>query len=149
MTGVDGAVRPGAGPAPTWRRFVTYLAVGVAGFIVDFGLLVLFREVVGTPVWLAATIAFWGSLAVVFLTNKYVTFGARGAGHRQLVRYFILLGINYVATLAVLQLAEATGLGYQLGKVISVALTTIWNFFAYQHWVFRTDGSPRSEDRSC
>ena len=40
------------------RRFLIYLAVGVTAFIVDFGLLVLFREVVGTPVWVAATIAF-------------------------------------------------------------------------------------------
>ncbi|MDN5858016.1 MAG: GtrA family protein, partial [Pseudonocardia sp.] len=109
-----------------------------AGFAVDFGLLVFFREVVGTPVWVAATIAFWSSLAVVFLTNKYVTFAARGSGHRQLVRYFLLLGFNYLATLAVLYLAERTGLGYQLGKVVSVALTTAWNFFIYQKWVFRS-----------
>lgn len=120
------------------RRFLTYIAVGVAGFAVDFGLLLLFREVVGTPVWVAATIAFWGSLAVVFLSNKYLTFSARGSGHHQLVRYFVLLGVNYVVTLGVLYLAERTGLGYQLGKIVSVGMTTVWNYFAYQLWVFRT-----------
>lgn len=126
------------GSALSGRRFLVYIAVGVAGFAVDFGLLVLFREVVGTPVWLAATIAFWGSLAVVFLTNKYVTFAARGSGPHQLVRYFMLLGFNYLATLGVIYLAERAGLGYQLGKIAAVAMTTIWNYFAYQLWVFRT-----------
>jgi putative flippase GtrA len=132
---VTGATRTGTGPVA--RRFLTYLVVGVAGFAVDFGLLVLFREVVGTPVWLATTIAFWGSLAVVFLSNKYLTFGAQGAGHRQLARYFVLLGVNYLATLGVVHLAEQIGLGYQLGKVAAVAMTTVWNFVAYQLWVFR------------
>lgn len=126
------------------RRFLVYVAVGLAGFAVDFGLLVLFREVVGTPVWLAATIAFWSSLAVVFLTNKFVTFDARGSGHRQLIRYFVLLGVNYLATLGVIYLAERTGLGYQIGKIAAVGMTTIWNYFAYQLWVFRTAEPARS-----
>lgn len=126
------------------RRFLIYLVVGVLGFAVDFGLLVLFREVIGTEVWVAATIAFWGSLGVVFLSNKYLTFGARGAGHRQLIRYFVLLGFNYVATLAVILLAERIGLGYQLGKVAAVGMTTIWNYFAYQLWVFRSPDSGAS-----
>jgi putative flippase GtrA len=125
------------GSAFSGRRFITYVAVGLAGFAIDFGLLVLFREVVGTPVWVAATISFWGSLAVVFLSNKYFTFDARGAGHRQIVRYFILLGVNYLATLGVIYLAQRVGLGYQVGKVVAVAMTTLWNYFAYQLWVFR------------
>jgi putative flippase GtrA len=127
------------------RRMATYVGVGVAGFVVDFGLLVLFREVVGTPIWLATSIAFWASLAVVFLCNKYVTFGARGMGHQQLLRYFILLGINYVITLGIVALAERTGVGYQWGKVVSVALTTSWNYFAYQFWVFRVSRGSTDE----
>jgi putative flippase GtrA len=126
------------------RRMVLYVAVGLIGFGVDFGLLVFFREVVGTPVWAATTIAFWGSLAVVFLSNKYLTFGARGMGHRQIVKYFVLLGVNYVVTLGIIALAERTGVGYQWGKVASVALTTVWNYFAYQFWVFRV--SPEEPD---
>ena len=118
------------------RRFLRYVGVGIAGFIVDFGLLVLFREVVGAPLWLATTVAFWGSLGVVFFSNKYLTFNARGQGHRQLVRYFVLLGVNYLATLGIVYLAQRVGLGYQLGKVAAVALTTVWNYFAYQLWVF-------------
>lgn len=135
MTGTTPAP---AGQGLSARRFLTYVAVGVAGFAVDFGLLLFFREIVGSPVWLAGTIAFWGSLAVVFLSNKYFTFAAQGPGHRQLVRYFVLLGFNYVVTLGVLYLAERTGIGYQIGKIVSVAMTTVWNYFAYQLWVFRT-----------
>jgi putative flippase GtrA len=119
------------------RRAAVYLGVGLAGFAVDFGLLVLLREVFAAPVWLAATVAFWASLAVVFLTNKYVTFDARGTGPRQLVRYFVVLGINYLVTLGVLALAERIGVGYQIGKVAAVAMTTVWNYFAYEFWVFR------------
>ena len=130
--------RPSVRSSLDVRRFLIYVGVGLAGFAVDFGLLVLLREVFGAPVWLAATVAFWASLGVVFLSNKYLTFGAQGGGHRQIVRYFILLGFNYLATLGVIWLGERTGLGYQLGKIISVAMTTLWNYFAYQLWVFRS-----------
>jgi putative flippase GtrA len=123
--------------AVSCRRALGYLAVGLTGFAVDFGLLVLLREVFKAPIWLAATIAFWASLAVVFFTNKYVTFNARGAGRRQLMRYFTLLAFNYLVTLGVIALAERIGVGYQVGKVVAVALTTVWNYFAYEFWVFR------------
>jgi putative flippase GtrA len=135
-------VTSGRPSAVSSRRALGYLAVGVAGFAVDFGLLVLMREVVALPVWLAATIAFWASLGVVFLTNKYVTFDARGAGPRQLLRYFCLLAVNYLVTLGVIALAERIGVGYQIGKIAAVALTTVWNYFAYEFWVFRRRGAP-------
>ncbi|MCW0213806.1 MAG: GtrA family protein [Pseudonocardia sp.] len=138
-------MRQRIGSAISLRRIAIYIGVGLVGFCLDFGLLLLFREVVGTPVWVAATIAFWGSLAVVFLSNKYLTFGARGMGHRQLVRYFVLLGFNYVATLGIIALTQRLGIGYQVGKVAAVALTTAWNYLAYQLWVFRQP-SPAPED---
>lgn len=132
------------------RRFLLYVAVGIVGFAVDFGLLVLFREVLGSPIWVAATVAFWSSLAVIFLANKYVTFDARGMGHRQLLRYFVLLGVNYAVTLGIIAIAERTGLGYQVGKVAAVALTAGWNYVAYQLWVFRTSSIHRpAGDDSC
>jgi putative flippase GtrA len=58
-------------------------------------------------------------------------------GHRQLVRYFVLLGINYLATLGIIAVAQRIGVGYQVGKVAAVAVTTVWNYLAYQLWVFR------------
>jgi putative flippase GtrA len=133
----DATLRRRIGSAVSIRRIALYIGVGLVGFCVDFGLLLLFREVFGTPIWVAATIAFWASLAVVFLSNKYLTFGARGMGHRQLVRYFVLLGINYLATLGIIAVAQRIGVGYQVGKVAAVAVTTVWNYLAYQLWVFR------------
>jgi putative flippase GtrA len=133
----DATLRRRIGSAVSIRRIALYIGVGLVGFCVDFGLLLLFREVFGTPIWVAATIAFWASLAVVFLSNKYLTFGARGMGHRQLARYFVLLGINYLATLGIIAVAQRIGVGYQVGKVAAVAVTTVWNYLAYQLWVFR------------
>jgi putative flippase GtrA len=133
----DATLRRRIGSALSIRRIALYIGVGLVGFCVDFGLLLLFREVFGTSIWVATTIAFWSSLAVVFLSNKYLTFGARGMGHRQLVRYFVLLGINYLATLGIIAVAQRIGVGYQIGKVAAVAVTTVWNYLAYQLWVFR------------
>jgi putative flippase GtrA len=129
--------------APRWRSIadtrsvILYVLVGLCGFVVDFGLLVFCHEVVGAPVWLATSIGFWASLGVVFLANKYVTFNAPAHGAVQLVRYFLLLGFNYVATLGIVALAVSLGPGYQVGKVVAAGLIAVWNYLAYRAWVFR------------
>lgn len=113
-----------------------YLAVGLLSFGVDFGLLVVSREVFGTPVWVAASIGFWGSLAVNFGLNRVFTFGSVAPAGRALFRYSCLLGFNYVATVVIVAGAEQVGLSYALAKVAATAAMTVWNYVLYRVWVF-------------
>lgn len=115
-----------------------YLVIGVMSFAVDFGLLVAFYEGIGTPLWFATSAGFWGSLFFNFFLNKIVAFRAARRTHVQLLRYGVLLGVNYVATLALVGGAAAVGLGYEVGKLSAVAAMTLWNYVLYRVWVFST-----------
>lgn len=131
------SVESTAGRVRLSGTLVRYVAVGVLSLVVDAGTLWLLYEVAHRPLWLATTAGFWLSFAFNFGANKYVTFGARTDGRRQLVRYCVLVLANYLANLAIVTGLVELGMAAVVAKVIAVALLTGVNFFAYRQWVFR------------
>ena len=115
---------------------VRYLIVGGLSFAVDFGLLVLLREVFHWEVGIASATAFLSSLVFNFLVQRKFSFESAHRTHVSMIRYGILVVANTLATVLIVQLLTPTVLGYMGGKVISTAAMTVWNFFLYQHWVF-------------
>jgi putative flippase GtrA len=117
---------------------VRYAGVGLLSLLVDAGTLWLLYNVAGRPLWLATTAGFWLSFVVNFAANKYFTFGVRTDGKRQLLRYAVLVLLNYAANLALVTGLVGLGLPAVVAKVIAVALITGANFVAYRQWVFRS-----------
>ncbi|WP_247600779.1 GtrA family protein [Cellulomonas hominis] len=121
------------------RRLLSFLAVGVASYLVDTGLLLLISGPLGGPLWLATTIGFWTSVVLNFSLNRTVFTGSRSSGRLavQMVRYGLLLGLNYLVTLGIVTAGVAWGLPAVVPKTFAVGLTFAWNFVAYRWWVFR------------
>lgn len=118
------------------RQMLTYLIVGGSAFVVDFGLLALLKSGFGTPAWLAATIAFAVSTAWSFFLQRRVTFsGDLHLGHSAL-RYGILLAVNLVLTAGIVELFDQVFNLYLVGKIVSTALTTLWNYPIMKYWVY-------------
>ena len=92
----------------------------------------------GMPVWAAATVGYWTSVVLNFLLNRS-QFSAPGSGavHRHVVRYGVLLLMNFLVTLVVLEVGTRLGLPVLVSKTAAVGLTTCWNFVLYRVWVFR------------
>lgn len=116
---------------------VRYLLTGGAAFLVDLGLLALFREVIGWPTWLAAGVAFVLSFAFTYTMQRWFTFGSHAPHGAALVKYTTLVVFNTVATSAIVALVDLTEAGWVTGKVLATIATTAWNYFAYRYWVFR------------
>jgi putative flippase GtrA len=114
-----------------------YLAVGVISYLVDLGLLALCYSLLGAPLWLATSVGFWTSFALNFALNRSLTFRSRGSPVRQLVKYSLLVAINYGASLVLVAVAESIGIGYAVGKTVSVGVMVVVNYLAYRYWVFR------------
>jgi putative flippase GtrA len=129
-------------PSPVSRtersRLISYLAIGFLSLGVDFGLLVIFRQIEGAPVWLAGTLGYSASVVVNYGLNRVVSFGDRTVGRASVVRYGILLGLNWATTVFLLDLAQSLGVIYLLGKVLAVGMLAVVNFVLYSRWVFAT-----------
>jgi putative flippase GtrA len=142
----------GARRGPDVARIARFLVVGGLSAAVDVGLLVVLREVVGASVPVAATIAFWAALLVNFALHRAWSFAApveppaegtttpTAAAVRDVggsfARYLVLVGVNYVATIAIITGGVALGVPYVVAKVAAIGFGAAWTYVAYARWVF-------------
>lgn len=125
---------------------VRYLIAGGLSFIVDFGLLTLFKVVLNWQLWAATLVAFLASFVFNYLVQRMFSFGSTAPHGAALVKYALLVGFNTLATVGIVALVNETAAGWGVGKVVATLVTTTWNYFAYRYWVFAhqdRDADPR------
>lgn len=123
---------------------VRYLVIGGSSFVLDFGLIFLFHNVIGWPVWLATGIAFLTTFVYNYSVQRAFAFTSRAAHGGALVKYTLLVAVNTAVTVLVVSLFNTTIVGWAGGKVIATIITTAGNYFAYRFWIFPT--RPRSSE---
>jgi putative flippase GtrA len=123
-----------------------YLAVGGVAFVVDLGLLIVGRDALGWPLPVASAAAFWAGLLVSYVMQRFLTFRSQRSSWHSLWRYGVLVAVNSLATVLIIALFDSIGWGYVVGKFVSTALTTLWNYAAYKSWVFAGRGEDAAVD---
>ena len=129
-------------PVPSgFRSFVNhsatrYLVIGGASFLIDFGLLAIFFQGFGWPLWLATGAAFLMSFVFNYLLQRAFSFSSQATHAIALVKYLSLLAINTAATIGIVWLIDSTSWGWGAGKIVATVITTGWNYFVYRYWVF-------------
>ena len=123
-----------------------YVGVGGSAFIFDFMVTVGARDLLRLPLWLAVAAGFWGGFLVNFSLQRNFTFRSRAGYTRGLVGYFSLVGFNWIATTALMEVF-VTGLGWPtwLGKILCTGLTVVWNYPAYRYLIFPPGKPPVPE----
>ncbi len=121
------------------RRF---LIVGVASFVVDYGLAVALHVGVGVQLNVATTTGLLTGLVVNFLMNKFWTFQAPHDAKRsvrQAVMYGLLVIFNLIFTNIFVSSLDAVHIGVQASKPVATGLIMVFNYVAYRKVVFRND----------
>ena len=134
-------------------KFVKFGVVGASGMVVDFGVLILMRDIVGLPDLWANTISFTAAATSNYFLNRIWTFRSKekqvGVEYvKFMVVSIVGLGINNgVLWLSSLLWPEAYSssinlLGmnidvFYLFKLLAIAITTLWNFFGNMLFTFR------------
>lgn len=120
-----------------WRNNAfRYLFAGGTAFVIDAGMLAIFRELLDWPVWLATGVAFVLSFFFTYFMQRVFAFGSDLPHGKALFRYILLVIFNTVAAMGIVSLVALTPLGWFAGKVIATAASTVWNYFIYRAWVF-------------
>lgn len=120
------------------HSFVRYIVIGGTTFAIDFFLLVLLHGVLNVNLFVATTIAYWTSIAFNFLANRYWTFGATETHiMKHLSAYMILLGANYLFTVAFVTGMTHLGMHYTIAKVLAVGIQISWTYVAYKKIIFK------------
>jgi putative flippase GtrA len=118
------------------RDSVRYLLVGGLCFLVDVGLLALLNQVFHWPIWWATGVAFVASFFFTFFVQRVLAFRSQAPHGWSLLKYAALVAFNTLAITGIVTLFAPLPVGWLIGKVVSTAITTVWNYFAYRYWVF-------------
>lgn len=118
-------------------QFSKYFIVGVGAVILDMGSLILMKTYLGISPVVAVILNQVVVLAYVFYLNKHWSFKGKGETHRQMIRFFIVVGIDYLFSVAAMYIFyERLRLDYRLVRLASIVLAVSWNFFLYKYWVY-------------
>lgn len=119
-------------------QFSKYFLIGLSALVLDIISLYFFKQYLGVRPTLVVIFNQVFILNYVFLLNKYWSFGTRVMGHRQVVRFYMLAGFNYLFSIAWMWvLNEQLYVNYLLARIVNIALAVSWNFLLYKKWVYK------------
>ena len=120
------------------HQFVRYFMVGFSGLFLDIGSLYLLSDIWHIRPVLAVSINGFFLLNYVFFLNKHWTFKSQGVTHRQMIKFFILAGFNYLVSVGWMYMFnERIGIDHLVARVANIVLAVSWNFLLYKYWVYR------------
>lgn len=120
------------------QQFIKYFIIGCSGVVLDMSTLILFKEVFGWSPVMSVVINQILLLTYIFCLNKFWSFKNREMPHRQIVRFLILAGFNYVFSVITMYVFNhKLNFDYRLVRVASIAMMVSWNFFLYKYWVYK------------
>jgi putative flippase GtrA len=118
--------------------FVRFLVTGGLSYLVDVGTLVALNSGAGWSVAAATTGAYVVAFFFTFTLNRLWVFRAsEDSATGQVARYLVLVGVNYLVTLAIVVGLTALGVPVVVAKTASTVVIALSNFLVYRHWVFR------------
>ncbi len=136
-------------------RFLKFMAVGVLGAVVDFGIMNLFSKVFNFSLTLAGTISFICAILSNYLWNRYWTYPDSRARPfvKQLTMFFIVNVAGLIIRLPILHFLEPPirqlfirlnwgvsltpeFLGKNFTLAVAVSIVMLWNFFANRYWTY-------------
>ncbi|MBU0661422.1 GtrA family protein [Patescibacteria group bacterium] len=119
-------------------QLVRYFVIGLSGLAIDIGLLALCTRLFGINPTIAVIFVQFVVIIYNFLLNKYWTFKSQGLAHKQFVRYSVLVTWNYLFGVTVMYFCnEIAGMDEIIVRLVSIAITVLWNFILYKKWIYR------------
>ena len=126
-----------------WRPVISYLAVGITAVVIYFAALAVLLELAKMDYRLAVTLAYFPSVTFSFYANKYLTFSSRSRADtiRQMVRFSMVTGINYLLTMVIVTLAvEQLHWAPYVGALIATVTCAFIGYTVSKYWIFKKEG---------
>ena len=122
-----------------FSKLLKFGIVGCSGMIIDFGITYLCKEILKINKFLSNGIGFILAATSNYFINRIWTFNSQtediGIQYAQFMTVSVIgLGIN---SLVLFLLNEKLKWNFYFSKVIAIAITTIWNFFANLLFTFK------------
>lgn len=120
-------------------QFIRYGLVSGAALVVDFGGMILLKEVFHVNYLIAATISFVLGLIVNYLLSLVWVFERSQYSRKKEFTIFAAIGICGLGLndVVIWLLTGKLGVFYVLSKLVATLLTFLWNFSARKYLLFK------------
>ncbi len=119
-------------------QFAKYAITGCSAFVLDMGTLVLSIDFFKIDPVLAVAFNQILVICYVFFLNKLWSFKAQGDTRVQMLRFFLMVGFNYIVAIGWMWLwYKYFGFDAKIVRVANIMLGVSWNFLLYKHFVYR------------
>lgn len=128
------------GPLKRWvpHTAIGYLMINALTFSLDVSLMTLAYKVGHLPYPVAVSIGYVIALALAYLLNRAFNFSSHGAVGGELVRYVVVVVINYAAlVVGISWLGVKLGLQFQVSRVVASCAEAAFMYCALRWVVFR------------
>lgn len=125
-------------PAPL-RQMVRFALVGVINATIDIGLFWLLQGPLGVPYLIANGLSYSAGTTNSFLLNKVWTFADTRRQGQVLLQFPIFVTVNVVSLglSSIILWALSEPLGVMPAKLVTTAVTFVFNFWASRTFVYR------------
>ena len=125
------------------RKFLIYLSVGGATFIIYMAFIALAVEILNSDYRVGVSVAYLFAVTFHFFANRTFTFRAANLSLvDQSIRYIAILILNYLITLMMVSFCVGNlGFSPYIGAFFAIVLTVGVGYFASNFWVFRENES--------
>jgi putative flippase GtrA len=109
------------------------LVVSIIALFVDFGMLIVFKEVFGIHYLVAAALSFMLGVAVNYALSVTWVFADRKLSSRRMefTIFFVICAIGLVLNLLIIAgLVQWFQFDYRVAKIVSTIIVFFWNFIA-------------------
>lgn len=124
-----------------------YLIAGACAYAIELAALLFLYRFLHFSVEAATAVAFWVGLPASFLLQKLLAFQDYQKElqviSKQLIIYSVLVGFNYIFTLAVVALLPEKWIIFS--RTLALVIVTIWNYALY-HYIFTDKPAPTRAD---
>lgn len=119
-------------PHPIHIQLVRYFSVALIGLVVDFGLVIFTKEILGLYYLASICIGFICGLFVTYILSNMFVFGQPKTSPKTLFFFFGVIGIVGlgILNLLVFLFTDIVGINYIISKAIATIAVFMWNFFA-------------------
>jgi putative flippase GtrA len=145
-------------------RFFKFMAVGVIGAVIDFGIMNLLTKLFALPLLWAGTVSFVCAIISNFIWNRYWTYPDSRSKPlpKQLVMFFFvnIAGVlirlpilhyleqplkKYIENMAISTPFSSAFMAKNLTLAIAVGIVMLWNFFVNRYWTYNDVDAVKKE----
>lgn len=132
---------------PLLYEFLRYLIVGGSAFLVDFGVLILFNNILpglsGYRLYIATALGFIAGLIFNYIFSILIVFkAARQSNIGRSLGAFLIFTLIGLVGLGLTELGMYAGtalllINYMLVKVVVTAIVLLWNYLGRKIFIFK------------